>query len=304
MSESANRRNALGLIGVAAALALAGAAGFFAGRGGTKAPDRLDVQGEPVAAPAAAGEAPAGPSASAPVKAPAAGGVEAPEVPAGRPSERPAAEPRKSAPAGARWTNEPAPSPSEPAAATSDLPAPLPAPAAVPEPIEVPAGTRIELVLVEAVSSQSAAVGDEVRAELAAPIRLDGEIAVPSGTRVVGRVTEAKALAKVGGRARLALAFETLELDGQAVPIAAYFAREGKSETGKDAATIAAGAAVGTVLGNQAKKNDRGKVIGAILGAGVGTAIAAKTEGETIELPAGARLELTLRDAVTVRGRG
>lgn len=296
MSEIGNRRNALGLIGVAAALALAAAVGFFAGRGGTQAPDRLAAQGEPVAAPAAVAEAPAGPSATTPADSPVASVAEAP---ARRPSERPsAAEPRESAPAGTRWSNEPEPSPSGTAPAASDHPAPPPAP------IEVPAGTQIELVLVESVSSQSAAVGDEVAAELAAPIRVDGEIAVPSGTRAVGRVTEAKALAKVGGRARLALAFETLELEGRTVPIAAFFARDGKSETGKDAATIAAGAAVGTVLGNQAKKNDRGKVIGAILGAGVGTAIAAKTEGETIELPAGARLELTLRDAVTVRGRG
>jgi len=296
MSEIGNRRNALGLIGVAAALALAAAVGFFAGRGGTKAPDRLAAQGEPVAAPAAAREAPA--------EAPVPAAVEAPEAPAARPSERAAATPRESAPAGSRWSNEPEPSPSGTSPAPADRPAPAPAPAVVPEPIEVPAGTKIELVLVDSVSSQSASVGDPIVAELAAPIRVDGEIAVPSGTRVAGRVTEAKALAKVGGRARLALAFETLELDGRTVPIAAFFAREGKSETGKDAATIAAGAAVGTVLGNQAKKNDRGKVIGAILGAGVGTAIAAKTEGETIELPAGARLELTLRDAVTVRGRG
>jgi hypothetical protein len=257
-----------------------------------------------VAAPATAGEAPSGPSSSAPVEAPVPGVVESPEAPAGRPSERPAAEPRESGPAGTRWSNEPETPPSASVPGSSEGPAAAPAPAAEPAPIEVPAGTKIELVLGTAVSSQSAAVGDEIRAELAAPIRVDGEIAVPSGTRVVGRVTEAKALAKVGGRARLALAFESIELDGRTVPIAAYFAREGKSETGKDAATIAAGAAVGTVLGNQAKKNDRGKVIGAILGAGVGTAIAAKTEGETIELPAGARLELTLRDAVTVRGRG
>ncbi len=84
------------------------------------------------------------------------------------------------------------------------------------------------------------------------------------------------------------------------MPIAAYWAGEGKSETGKDAATIAAGAAIGTVLGNQAKKNDRGKVIGAVVGAGVGTAVAAATKGEAVELAAGAALELTLRESVRV----
>jgi hypothetical protein len=186
----------------------------------------------------------------------------------------------------------------EPVAAPDTIPASVDS---RPRPVEVPAGTRIELVLESPVSSQTAVVGERVEATLAAPIRSAGEIVVPSGARVIGRVTEVKALAKIGGQARLALAFESLETEAGTVPLAAFWAREGKSETGKDAATIAAGAAIGTVLGNQAKKNDRGKLIGAVLGAGVGTAAAAATKGEIVELGAGSMLELTLREAVTVQ---
>jgi hypothetical protein len=61
------------------------------------------------------------------------------------------------------------------------------------------------------------------------------------------------------------------------VPVALHFAREGRSETGRDAATIAAGAAIGIILGNQSKKNDRGKAIGGVLGVAAGTGIAAAT---------------------------
>jgi hypothetical protein len=166
--------------------------------------------------------------------------------------------------------------------------------------LTVPDGTEIHLALTAPVSSQTAAVGDLVQAELVEAVAVGGRVALPAGATVVGRVTEAQALHRVGGRARLALAFESIEVDGDDVPIAAYFAREGRSETGKDAATIVAGAAIGTILGNQAKKNDRGKVIGGVIGAAAGTAVAAKTAGERIELPAGTELRLTLRESVIV----
>jgi hypothetical protein len=191
----------------------------------------------------------------------------------------------------------------ESATASTSRPPSAPRPAAPPSaPLVVPAGTRIELELVDGVSSQSAAVGDPVRARLASAVLVGGSVALPSGAPVLGRVTAVHALRKVGGQAELALAFESVEAGGERVPIEAYFARTGRNETRRDAATIAAGAIVGTVLGNQARKNDRGKVVGGIVGAGVGTAIAAATEGEPIELGEGARLELTLRDEVEVAG--
>lgn len=187
-------------------------------------------------------------------------------------------------------------------------PAAAPSAAPEPEPVEVevvvPAGTKIRLRLLDGVSSQTSVAGQTVEAEVTSALAAGGVTAIPAGARVHGRVSEAHALRKVGGQARLAIAFESVEVDGARVPIQAFFAHEGRSETGKDAATIAAGAVVGTVLGNQARKNDRGKVVGGLLGAGVGTAVAAATKGETVELGPGAELELTLRADVPVRVRG
>lgn len=161
-------------------------------------------------------------------------------------------------------------------------------------------GTPIRLVLTGGVSSQTATVGDRVEAELSEAVLVDGQVALPEGARLSGRVTEAVPLRKVGGRSRLALAFESVRIDGRDVPITAFFAREGKSETPRDTATIVAGTAIGTILGNQAKKNDRGKILGGVVGAAAGTAVAVATEGERIELPAGTELRLTLRQPVTV----
>ncbi|MGE0641391.1 MAG: glycine zipper 2TM domain-containing protein [Thermoanaerobaculia bacterium] len=179
-----------------------------------------------------------------------------------------------------------------------------PAPDPRPEPrnlrLEVPAGTQVELELTSGLSSQTAVVGDPVSAEVAQTIRVDGEAVIPAGTRVEGRVVEVHPLAKIGGHATLSVTFDRLLLANEDAPITASWRREGKSETGKDAATIAAGAAVGTIAGNQAKKNDKGKAIGALIGAGLGTLIASKTPGDTVELPAGSHLTLTLRDPVEV----
>jgi hypothetical protein len=161
-------------------------------------------------------------------------------------------------------------------------------------------GTPIRLALTSGVSSQTSGVGDRVEAELSEAVLVDGQVALPQGALLSGRVTEAVPLRKVGGRSRLALAFESVRIDGRDVPIAAFFAREGKSETPRDTATIVAGTAIGTILGNQAKKNDRGKIIGGVVGAAAGTAVAAATEGEQIELPAGTELRLTLREPVVV----
>jgi len=166
--------------------------------------------------------------------------------------------------------------------------------------VTIPAGTEVRIRLTDAVSSQTAAIGAPVEGELEDSVVADGRVALPAGARVHGTVTDAHALKKVGGQARLALQFTTIEVEGHSIPIEAAFSRIGKSETGKDSATIAAGALVGAILGNQAKNNKRGKLVGGLVGAGAGAAIAASTEGETISLPAETVLQLHLKNAVTL----
>ena len=279
---SSNPNSARTIVVVVAALAAAAGVGYLIGQGHGPAPAPVAGAAAPVAA---AVPDPAAPG--APVTAPAA-----------PPAAASAAAPATRYEPGQRSTRSAAPA--EPVAAIpSPEPAAAPAPAPAP-PLVVPDGTRVELRLSTPVSSQTATVGQAVAAEIDAPVVVGGRTAIPAGTSVSGRVTEVHALKKVGGRAHLAFTFDTLEIGGRSVPIEASFARTGKSETGKDAATIAAGAVVGTVLGNQSKHNDRGKVLGGLLGAGVGTAIAAATPGEKIELAAGTRLELTLRGDVEI----
>jgi len=186
-----------------------------------------------------------------------------------------------------------------------DEPAPEPEVRAAPpaprtQTVTLEPGTPLRIRLLDAISSQTSAVDDPVSGELSEPVVIGGRTVLARGARVRGRVSAAHPLAKVGGQAQLAVDFDRLVGDLATLDIAATWARMGKSETGKDAATIAGGAAAGAILGNQAKKNDRGKILGALIGAGVGAAIASKTPGEKIELPAGTVLEVELAAPVEV----
>jgi hypothetical protein len=297
MSNESPSRTLWVVLGLAILVAFVaiGGVGYLLGRsGGTSAP---------AAAAPAATAAPAGAAAES------AGTPEAPATaaPPGA-QESPAAPVAKAPEAGRRYrqTAPAAAATEEPQAVASEEPAPEPEAApAPPQPIvvKIPAGTRIALRLTSAVSSQTATAGDAVAAELAEPLVVDGRTVAPRGARVRGSVTEAHALKKIGGQARLAMSFDRIDTGEGPIAIEAAYSHEGKSETGKDAATIAAGAVVGTVLGNQAHDNKRGKVVGGLIGAGVGTAIAASTPGEKIELPAGSTLHLTLRFETEARVR-
>lgn len=161
----------------------------------------------------------------------------------------------------------------------------------------VPAGTRLQLEFVDGVSSASSRPGDGFRARVTNPISVGGDVVVPAGSIVHGTVSEVVPLKKIGGQAKLTMDFARLELpDGTAANIHATVREIGKSETGRDAATIGGAAAGGAVLGRvlSKKQENRNTVIGAVVGAAAGTAIAAKTKGQEIELPAGTALEIAL----------
>lgn len=169
--------------------------------------------------------------------------------------------------------------------------------------VNVPAGTVMEVELLEGLSSQTSEAGDIVRARIASDVATDGAVGIPAGSEILGVVTEAVPLGKVGGRARLGLKFTDLVLpNGRTVPIDATLVQQGTSETRKDAATIGGAAAGGAILGRVLSKKDRsrGAVIGAIIGAAAGAVIASRN-GEELVIPEGTRLALKLDDEVEVR---
>src|SRR4030095_1738596 len=98
------------------------------------------------------------------------------------------------------------------------------------------------------VSSATSKVGDSVRAHLTQAIIVDGATAIPEGSSVVGTSTEAVPVKKIGGAASVGVRFDAVELPGQTVVIDASIQQKAKSETAKDAGTIAAATAAGALL--------------------------------------------------------
>lgn len=205
--------------------------------------------------------------------------------------------------------------PTTPPPAAPPVVEPEPAPALVePEPgptpvrervdVLVPQGTLVDVEFRDGLSSATSQVGQTFTTRVASDVLVDGLVAIPAGSVVTGVVTEAVPLRRIGGRARLGVEFDRLVLsDGSESPIVAGFAEAGRSETGKDAATIGGAAAAGAILGRAtASRDDRKKatIIGTILGAAAGTVIAAKTDGEEITIPEGTFVTLQLDAPVTV----
>lgn len=170
--------------------------------------------------------------------------------------------------------------------------------------VQVPEGTKMDIRLTTDLSSAESQPGDPVEGRIAEAVLVDERVVIPSGSTVLGRVTEVRALSKIGGRSELAFEFDTLTLpDGQEKPVRLVFARTGNNETAKDAATIAGSTIIGAVIGHQIDGDGDGRAVGAVAGAGVGTAIAVETKGETIVLPSGTMLRLTSQIPITVEVR-
>jgi hypothetical protein len=156
----------------------------------------------------------------------------------------------------------------------------------------VPAGTMLAVEFLDGVSSETSTAGDRFRARVVDDVSVDGRVAIAAGDEVVGSVLEAVPSKKIGGKATLRLAFESLETStGDSIPVSATFVEEGRKQAGKDAATIggatAGGALLGRIIGHQKDEDARGTTIGAVVGAAVGTAIAATNEGDPVSIASG-----------------
>ena len=193
---------------------------------------------------------------------------------------------------------KPKPKPAETMASTAPAPKPVPS---GPRQYTVPSGTSLSVQLPATITTKNAKVGDRVAANLNSDLVVDGKVIAKAGALLQGSITEVVSGSnKIGGTPTLGLNFDNLTLaDGSDTRVSATIKEvSAKSDTGRDAAKIAGGAAIGAILGNQVSSKN-GKIVGALLGAGAGTAIAKQT-GTEVELPAGTVLGVTLTAPVTV----
>jgi hypothetical protein len=168
------------------------------------------------------------------------------------------------------------------------------------EPIEVPAGTQLALVLESSLSSATSRPGQQVTARVERATSADGRVVLPGGSLLKGRVTEAEGAGRVSGRARLAVAFDHIVVRGQSYPVAtSAIDVRAPAGTKRDAEIIGGGTAAGAVLG-AIVGGGKGAKKGAIIGATAGTGAVLVTKGQDLEVPAGSRWTVTTRGVTRI----
>ncbi|HKW17437.1 MAG TPA: hypothetical protein VJO35_08025 [Terriglobales bacterium] len=183
-----------------------------------------------------------------------------------------------------------------PAPADNSQPAPPPAPTA----ITIPAGKTLTIRLADEVGSKVSQPGQTFGGTLARAVMVDGQQAIPAGARVEGLVVEAKAMGHFAGGALLQLRLQSINVNGQELPLQTSTFTQTLKGKGKRTGVLAGGGAgLGALIGGLAG-GGKGAAIGAAAGAGAGGAGAAYTGNKEIVLPAESAVAFTLKAPLKV----
>jgi len=176
--------------------------------------------------------------------------------------------------------------------------------ASSPVPVMVPKQTPIHVTLNQTLASNRNKPGQHFEATVSEPVMLDGKAVIPRGAKVEGRIVDAHPSGRLMGRARLRMALDAVQVDGQTYDIrTASYAREGSAHKKRNLLWIGGGAGGGALIGALAGGAE-GALIGGPVGAGAGTAVALITGKHDIKLPAETRLTFRLAEPVTFNAKG
>jgi hypothetical protein len=184
----------------------------------------------------------------------------------------------------------------------------------------IPAGSRIPLLLKQAISTKNAREGDAVYAETAFPFVLNERMLVPAGTYIQGKISHVERGGRLKGRAEILMHFTsmiypsgyTVMLPGSVenMPGAEHTSMknsEGTIKQDKDTGKKIEEAAKGGVYGGSGGAlagglagGLNGARIGAGAGAAAGIAWALLKRGSDVRLDVGTSVEMEIQRAITV----
>jgi len=148
----------------------------------------------------------------------------------------------------------------------------------------IPAGTQLQVRIIEKLSSEQASVGDQFHGTFAAPVVVNGRTLFSKGTDVTGEVTNVERSGRLSRPGELHLSLRTVRSGGRTYAIAADpFVIKGESHTKSNVAKIGGGAGLGALIGAIAG-GGKGAAIGAGVGAAAGTGVAAGTGKKPAEV--------------------
>src|SRR5215470_7008174 len=141
-----------------------------------------------------------------------------------------------------------------------DTPPPAPA-APASRGIMIPAGTVLNVRMIDGVDSETSQVGQTYQASLDDPIMVDGETVVPRGADIVAKLVEDKQSGKISGRTELTLDLVSIRVNGRMVDLTTEEVTTSSGSRGAKSAKVIGGAAAA------------GAILGGIFGGGKGAAI-------------------------------
>jgi hypothetical protein len=152
--------------------------------------------------------------------------------------------------------------------------------------ITIPAGKVVTIRLADEVGSKVSQPGQSFGGTLAKAVDVNGETAIPAGAKVEGVVVDAKPLGRFAGGALLQLKLNSIQVDGEQMPVqTATFTQTLKGKGKRTGVMVGGGAGLGALIGGLAG-GGKGALIGGAAGAGAGTAGTALTGNKEIVLPA------------------
>ena len=169
------------------------------------------------------------------------------------------------------------------------------------KPVTLPEGTVLTVRLNETVSSKNNNSGDRFTGTVEEPVEVGGKVVVPKGTTVAGTVTDAKALGKIKGGARLRLVLDSMTIKDAKYDLQTTAVARTEKGKGKRTAEFAGGGAGAGALIGALAGGGKGAAIGAIVGGGGGFAGGAFTGNKDIVLPAETMLSFKLVKPVEVK---
>ncbi|MGB7462216.1 MAG: hypothetical protein WBW14_04925 [Candidatus Acidiferrum sp.] len=168
------------------------------------------------------------------------------------------------------------------------------------DPVTVPEQTAIHVTLDQGLASDQSRAGDHFEATVSEPIVINEHTVIPQGAHATGLVVDARPSGRLMGRARLQLALESIEVNGQSYQLRTASSHGvGGNHKRRNWAWIAGGGGGGALIGALAA-GGKGALIGGPIGAGAGTAVAFMTGKKDIHLGAETPLTFRLVRSVTI----
>lgn len=167
----------------------------------------------------------------------------------------------------------------------------------------IPAGTEIQIMLDQALSSRSSNPQDRISASTVQAIRIDDRTVVPAGATVTGTVEEVRSKHRGQNDGWLKVNFDSLTSEGgrpTAIRSQVVSIQDTNSGSNDKIKNTGIGALLGGVVGALID-GKKGALIGGVIGAGGG--LLASRGTDDVDLPEGTLLTLRLDNAVTYARR-